>query len=302
MTNLNSAALDKTTLAPRRFFPYLALGIGVIGLSFSAIFVKWAGVPGAASGFYRMAIAAAVMAIPFGSQARQRRPLSRRHVWLAALGGLMFAGDLAAWNTGVLITSAANATLLGNTSPLWVSLGALIFFKEKLKPGFWAGLLLAMLGAASILGADFLAHPIFGIGDLLSLVAGFFYGAFFLVTQRAREGLRSLATWWIAAFSSAVVLFGLSLVLRQPLLGYSLAAYLNLAALALITQVGGYLLINYALGHLRASIVSPSLLMQPVLTAVWGMLLLNEPLSGLQIASGMVVIAGIYVVHRQNGP
>lgn len=83
------------------------------------------------------------------------------------MGGLFFAGDLAAWNTSVLLTSAASATLFGNTSPLWVSLGALFLFKEKLGRGFWAGLGLALVGALIILGENFSAQPSVGLGSLL---------------------------------------------------------------------------------------------------------------------------------------
>jgi drug/metabolite transporter (DMT)-like permease len=210
------------------------------------------------SGFYRMAIAAAVMALPFGARAGRRAPLSRRHIGLAVLAGLFFAGDLAAWNTGVLITNAANATLFGNTSPFWVSLGALVLFKEKLRPTFWGGLLMAMLGAAVILGGDFLTYPRLGLGDLLALLAGFFYGGFFLATQRARECLGSLVSWWVSACASAVALLLLSLIFRQPLTGYPLGTYACLLALALVTQVGGYISINYALGYRLAHFVRPA--------------------------------------------
>jgi len=102
-----------------------------------------------------------------GGDSRRHAPPSRYHLWIAALGGLFFAGDLAAWNTSVLLTSAASATLFGNTSPLWVSLGALFLFKEKLGRGFWAGLGLALVGALIILGENFSAQPSVGLGSLL---------------------------------------------------------------------------------------------------------------------------------------
>ena len=283
-----------------KFLPYLALVVGALGMAFSAIFVKWAGAPGAVNGVYRMGIAAAVLAIPFGVQARRQRPLSRRHVWLAVLAGLLFAGDLATWNTATLITSAANSTLLANTSPLWVGLGALLLFKEKLRPGFWAGLLLAMTGAMAIFGADYLRHPSLGLGDLLALVAGFFYGSFFLAAQRAREQLSALVAWWISAVASTLALLIAALVLRQPLFGYSLATYLNLAAVALVTQVIAYLCVSYALGHLPASVVSPTLLMQPVLTALLAVPLLGEKLGLPQLVGGALVLAGISIVHRSR--
>jgi len=285
----------------RRFLPYFALAFGTVGLGFSAIFVKWADAPGAVSGFYRVAIATAVMAAPFGVEVRRRSPVSRHHLWLAVLGGLFFAGDLATWNTSVLLTSAASATLFGNTSPLWVSLGALLLFKEKLKPGFWAGLSLAMLGAVIIIGKDISTQPSVGWGSLLAIIAGVFYAGFFLATQRAREGLSSLTAWWVSAMASAVALLAASLALEQPLVGYPAQTYWSLIGVALITQVGAYLAINYALGHLPASIVSPTLLGQPVLTALLAVPLLGQPLSPAQIIGGVVVLAGIWIVHRQRG-
>jgi drug/metabolite transporter (DMT)-like permease len=293
-----SAIVEKSqTNFVRRWLPYLALAFGSLALGFSGIFVAWAHAPGAVSGFYRMVIAVAVMAVPFGVEVRRRAPVSRRHVWLALLAGLFFAGDLASWNTAVLYTSAASATLFGNTSPLWVSLGALLLFKEKLGRGFWAGLALALTGAIIIVSAT-LSNASVSLGSLLAIVAGFFYAGFFLATQRAREGLSAMSAWWISAAASSGALLIAACVLGQPLWGYSAVTYWNLIGLALITQVGGYLAISYALGHLPASIVSPTLLGQPVITALLAIPLLNQPLSPAQIVGGLVVLAGIYVVHR----
>jgi drug/metabolite transporter (DMT)-like permease len=117
--------------------PYFALFFGLTAMGSSAIFVKWAEAPGSVFGFYRMAIAIAICAIPFSLQIKRAGPVSQRHLWLAVLGGLFLALDLWLWNSAVLITSAANATLFGNTSVIWVSLGALILFKERLRPAFW---------------------------------------------------------------------------------------------------------------------------------------------------------------------
>jgi drug/metabolite transporter (DMT)-like permease len=305
-----------TARALHAYLPYLALVIGVSALGFSAIFVKWANAPGTVTGFYRVAIAALVTAIPFALHARRsvlrstqhvprlsplatRHSLSAiRHLLFAILAGLLFSGDLATWNSAVLLTSAANATLFGNTAPLWVGIGALIFLRERLRAGFWLGLALAVLGAAVILSEDLLTHPTLGLGDLLGLCAGFFYGMFMLATQRARERLPTFAAWWIAAATSAVVLFIVNLVLGQPLVGYAAPTYLNFIGLALVSQVTGWLALNYALGHLRASIVAPTLLGQPVLTALLAVPLLGQSIGWVQVAGGALVLGGIWVVHQ----
>ncbi len=282
---------------PSRFSAYLALGVGILSLGFSAIFVRWANAPGIVTSFYRMAIATALLAWPFYRRVKATGSLSRRGLRFAVLGGLFFTGDLALWATGVVLSGATNPTLLANTAPLWVGLGALVLFRERLKAMFWVGLMLAMTGAAVILGLDSLRAVSFGLGTLFGLLAGIFYGGYFLITQRGRETLDSITYFWPAAVSSTLGLLILCLALRQPLTGYPASAYLNFLALGLVSQVSGYLAINYALGHLPASIVAPTMLGQPVVTAIVAGPLLGEALSLWQVLGGLAVLAGVYVVH-----
>jgi drug/metabolite transporter (DMT)-like permease len=72
--------------------------------------------------------------------------------------------------------------------------------------------------------------------------------------------------------------------------------------LGLISQLGGYLALTYALGHLPATITSITLLTQGPLTAVLAAWLLNEPLTMPQIAGGILVLAGVGLAHRQRHP
>lgn len=285
---------------PSRFSAYLALGVGILSLGFSAIFVRWANAPGIVTSFYRMAIATALLAWPFYRRVKATGSLSRRGLRFAVLGGLFFTGDLALWATGVVLSGATNPTLLANTAPLWVGLGALVLFRERLKAMFWVGLMLAMTGAAVILGLDSLRAVSFGLGTLFGLLAGIFYGGYFLITQRGRETLDSITYFWPAAVSSTLGLLILCLALRQPLTGYPASAYLNFLALGVVSQVFGYLSINYALGHLPASIVAPTMLGQPVVTAILAGPLLGETLSLWQVLGGLAVLAGVYVVHRSQ--
>jgi drug/metabolite transporter (DMT)-like permease len=279
---------------------YLALGVGVICIGLSAIFVRWANAPGAVTSFYRMAIAVVAMAWPFYRRAKTRVALPRRGILIALIGGLFFAADLALWATGVVMSGATNPTLLANTAPLWVGLGALVFFREKLNLRFWAGLLLAMAGAVFILGLDSLRAVSLGTGTLSGLLAGIFYGGYTLITQRGRESLDALTYFWPAAVSSTLSLLVVVLILGQSLTGYSTATYLNFLALGLITQALGYMVVNYALGYLPASIVSPTLLGQPVVTAILAGPLLGEELAAWQIVGGLAVLVGVYIVHRSQ--
>ncbi len=296
---------EKARLAPAlqslpALLPYLALGFGVIALGSTAIFVRLADAPGSVFALYRMTIAASVTAIPFGLRARRKGPFPRRHLVVAMLGGLFLALDLWIWNDAVHITSAANATLFGNTSVIWVAIGAMLLFRERLGSAFWLGLLLALIGILVIMGQDFLIHPTLGIGDMMCIVAGFFYGLFFLATANAREKLDSFVAWWMSSMASAVFLLGVSLAFREPLFGYSLQTYLCILGAALFTQLGGYLAVNYAIGSLPVSTVSPTLLAQPVVTALLAVPLLGQPITLWQIAGGALILVGIFVINRAS--
>ena len=282
-------------------FPYIALLIGILGLGMSAIFVKWASeASGVVIAFYRVGIAALIMAIPFSAEVKRNTNARRSHLIWAVIAGLFFAADLGTWNYAAQMTSAANSTLLGNTSAVWVGLAAMLIFKEKLGGKFWIGMVIAFAGVILIMGEDFYTKITFGLGSLLALFASFFYAGFFFATQRAREGLSSLSSWWISAISSAAALLIVSLLFAQPLIGFSATTWWVMIAAALISQVVGYLAINYALGHLPPHIVSPTMLGQPVMTAILAAFILNERLSWIQIGGGVLVLSGIWLVNQKR--
>ena len=285
---------------PRRSYllAYLGLGVGVLSVAFSAIFVRQAGAPGTVTSFYRMAIPVVLLSWPFYYRTSAQGGLPRRGVRIAMLGGLFFAADLALWASGVVLSGATNPTLLSNTAPVWVGLGALVFFRESLGSKFWLGLALSTSGALLILGLDTLEAASLGLGTWLGLMSAIFYGGYFLITQRGRQSLDALAYFWLAALSATLALLVISVALRQPLVGYAPVTYGYFLALGLVVQVLGWLAINYAQGYLPASIVAPTMLAQPVTTAVLAALLLGERLSPGQVLGGAAVLAGVFLVHR----
>jgi drug/metabolite transporter (DMT)-like permease len=224
---------------------------------------------------------------------------------LAALGGLWFALDTAMWNTSLTLTSAASATLLGNTSSILVALGAWLIFRERLRGRFWFGLFIALIGVLLVLSADWLTPQDTAavadtrtLGNLLALAAAFFYAAYLLTTQHTRASLDTVSYLFIMSAFGAIVLLVFNVMRGFPLTGFPPQTWLALLALSLITHVGGWLSINYALGHIPASIVSVTLLGQTVLTAILAIPLLGEALFPLQVIGGILALSGIYVVNR----
>lgn len=271
----------------------------MVCIAWSALFVRWAGVSGPASAFYRVMIATGVL-LPCRLLRGGRGKLTLQAALLGGLAGLFFAIDLALFNTAVLTTSAANATLLGNNAPVIVGLGSWLVFRKRPSSIFWIGLALAFVGSACIMGDDAFRHASFGSGDAMAISASVFFAAYLLTVERVRADVDTLTLTTLAVTVSAITLLILCLLLRVPLSGYTSHTWFALIGLGVVSQVGGYLAITYALGHLPATITSVGLLAQAPLTALLAIPLLGEPLRTSQILGGALVLTGIYVVNRRT--
>ena len=294
-----------TRLAHRRattplLLPALSLVAGVLCISFTGIFTKWAAMPGPVTGAIRMFVAAIVLALPFLREARTWTARDRAGIKWGIACGLWFAINLGMLVSALLLTSAANATLLDNTAPIWVGLGALLVFKERLRRPYWLGLALALAGAAVVTGFNPAAGMQLGAGDALAFTGALFYAGYLLTAQRARQDLRSLSFSWLVAATAAITLFAVSLIMGLPLTGYPATSYASVIAMGILSQAGGWLLIGYALGHLPASTAVIGLLAQPVVTGLLAIPLLGEALTLQQVAGGVLALTGIYLCLRSK--
>ncbi len=287
-------------MTQNRFLPYIALAIGISALSLSAMFVRWSDAPGPMTGFYRVLISTLFLTPFFIRQQKKLAPINKKYLIIPLLAGIFTAFDFAFWNSSLKYTTAANATLLGNTSPLWVALFALFFFREKLRGIFWVGLTLALAGAALVMGSDFLTHPTLGLGDLMASTAAIFYAAYQLTTQRGRRDIDPFRYTWLVGVSATIGMFIMNIVLGNSFTGYSTQTWVIFFTTAIVSQMIGYLAITYALGHLPASIVSPTLIGQPILTTILAIPMLGEIPNATQWLGGAIALAGIYIVNQSH--
>jgi drug/metabolite transporter (DMT)-like permease len=282
----------------KSFTAYLALGVGVLSLSFSAMFVRWADAPGPVTAFYRLFFSIFLVFPFFLPRLRTLPAIPSRQIIFPLLAGVFTAFDLALWTTSLSYTTASNATLLGNTSPLWVALGTWLILKQKLTARFWRGLLIALLGAALILGTDFILHPRFGVGDVMAIFTGFFYGGYFLFTERSRVSFDPVSHIWFVGIGASIALFFINLALGNAFTGYNTSTWLVFLATAVVSQLIGYMALAYALGHLPASVVSPTMILQPVVTTLLAIPLLGEVPTLWQGIGGVIALVGIYLVNQ----
>jgi drug/metabolite transporter (DMT)-like permease len=283
---------------PRKvLLPYLALGYGVIALSMSGLFVRWSEAAGPVTSFYRMA-AATLLLLPV-ILLHLRKQGTLRPIWLLfpMLGGMFSALDHGVWSTAVQNTRIANAMLLNNIAPLWVALFSALVWRERLILRFWLGLLVTLAGMAVVVGGDMLLSPELNRGNQLALLSSFFYAGYFLVTRRGRVSLDPLTYVWFANLFAALSLLGITQAMALPMGGFGPTTWLVFLVAALVAQVGGYFALAYALGHLPASVVSITMIAQPVLSALLAIPFTGENLGAAQWLGVLAVLAGIYLVN-----
>lgn len=280
-------------------FALVWLLAGAACIAFSPIFVRLSEAGPTATAFWRCALAVPALALWL----RWDRPadgpaLSRRDRHNLALAGALFACDLGVWHLSIVYTSVANATLLANMAPLFVTLGGFLLFRERFTRVFLLGLALAVAGAGILMSDSLALSPATFRGDLLGVMTAVFYASYILAVGRLRARLSTSTVLFWSTLASAILLWPAALVSGETILPASAAGWLDLVALALVSQVIGTGLIAYALAHLPAAFSSVGLLLQPVLAALlaWG--LFGESLGPVQGLGALGVLAGIALARR----
>jgi drug/metabolite transporter (DMT)-like permease len=256
--------------------------------------------PGSASAFYRLLFAAILLCPYVTITHRSPSKIGRQALLLAALGGVFFAADLSLYSTAVLHSNAANATVLANNTPVAVGFLSWIFARDRPRAAFWIGLAIALAGSILIVGADLLRHADFGLADLLALASSACFAVYLFVTEKLREDFDTVAllALSLAASTATLLIFNLATGVTLRIPGRS--SWMALLALALICQLLGYFSLTYALGHLSAGITSVTLLLQAPLTALLAYIFLSEPVSRAQLAGGVLILLGVWIVNRYS--
>ncbi len=320
MSTSPTQTLPRTSTAlPSRGRAYAALLCGVLAMVLSPLFIRWSEAPGLVTAFYKMFITpllltpvviyAARREIAGFIRAASGRLAAPEEAAAASLAGLkVFAFPLAAgvfsaldhglWATAIGMTSVANSTLLNNLSPVWVGLFAILVWRQKLGAKFWLGLAAALLGTALVLGSSLLSGGRFSGGDFLAILSSVFYGGFFLLSKKGRQALSVLYYLWSFSAAGAACLFVATRLWGMPLTGYSPQTNLIFLATSLVVQLASYACITYALGALPASVVAPTMVLQPVLTALMAIPFAGEGLGVAQVLGGLLTLGGIWIVNQ----
>jgi drug/metabolite transporter (DMT)-like permease len=276
----------------------LAALVGAVVISFSAIFFALSEVSPVTGTFFRAAYALPVLFVIWLIRRRDdRRTTSKR--WIAVAAGLALGADIMAWHVAINYIGTGLATLIANTSVIFVAIGAWVLLGERPRRATMVTIPIILFGVTLVSGLGqgdaFGSNPV--AGALLALVAAMFYATFLLGFRHSNDSqapaagplMEATLGAVIASFVFGMVGPGIQFEVTWPGHGW-------LLALAIGAQVVGWLLIGYALPRLPAVETATMILIQPALTILWGALIFGERPSPLQIVGAAIVLAGVAVV------
>jgi drug/metabolite transporter (DMT)-like permease len=273
----------------------LAALAGALAISFSAILYALSGVSPTTGAFFRCAYALPILVVIWWMRRDQdRRTVNRRLIAFGA--GLLLGLDMVSWHIAIEYIGAGLSTLIANAQVIVVALAAWMFWGERPSRQVTIAIPIVLLGVALVSGLGrgdaFGDNPL--LGTVLALVSAVFYAAFILGFRMSNDIqapsagplMEATAGAALAGLVAGGLSGGIDFVPTWPAHGW-------LLALAVSSQVLGWLLIGYALPRLPAVETATIILVQPVLTMIWAVMIFDESPSSVQLVGAAMVLAGV---------
>ncbi|QAU11741.1 DMT family transporter [Halorubrum sp. BOL3-1] len=285
--------------------PSAGLAVAVVAVSAGAILVRLSDAPSSVAAFYRVLFTtlplASVAAWRYRAEFARIRP---RDLAFTVLSGVALAVHFAAWFESLRWTSVAASVTLVQAQPVFVVLGAWLLLRERVTRRMAAGIAVAVAGMASMSLGDSLGVVAIGprplYGNALALSGAVAAAGYVLAGRSLRQRISLIPYVTVVYGVCVIVLLAFVLAAGHPLTGYPSREWLLFVGMAAGPGLLGHTVLNWALAHLESSVVSVSLLGEPVGATLLAFVLLSETPMSTTVAGGCVVLLGIYVTAASD--
>ncbi|WP_349944163.1 DMT family transporter [Lacrimispora sp. BS-2] len=286
--------------------PMVMIVIGVIGISLSAIFVKYSDAPSVVTAAYRLLWTVGLMTPVVFGKAQVREELKRtdgKTIVLCAVSGVFLALHFTAWFESLKQTSVASSTAIVCTEVIWVALGFVVFLKGRIGKAALMSIAITVLGSLLIALSDYSAGGDHLSGDGLALAAAIFSAVYTLIGREVRKGMSTTSYTYIVYFFCALVLYIFTAAAGIPFHGYGISSVVVGLLLAVFSTLLGHSIFSWCLKFLSPSFVSASKLCEPVVAAIFAVFLFTELPALLQVVGGLITIGGVFLYSKveKNG-
>ncbi len=280
----------------------IPLAISIIAISFSAIFVKWSDAPATILSMYRMWLAGILMLPMVYINKKEFKKLSKKDWWFLLFSGAFLALHFALWFGSLKLTTVASSTIILALQPLVSLVGGFLLYRERTTSSAIMTMGIAIIGAMMIGWGDIGLSKASLLGDLLSFLSVIAVVGYLLIGQSI---VKKVSHW---VYTSTVFLIAALLLTifnvssGEAFTGYPPKEWGIFLLLAIVPSLS-HVINNWLLNYVNATTISMSILGEPVGATILAVILLEERLSGSQIAGGLLVLAGVfYFLLQQQKP
>ena len=278
--------------------PKSVLMLGVLGISISAILVRWSQAPSVVTAAYRLGWT--VLLLLPAVLTKFRRELLRvrpRDLWLCALSGLCLALHFLTWFESLKWTGVAISTVLVSTEVIFTALGFALFLKGKIPPMGVAAILLAFGGSAVLaLAGDGEGSQLYG--NLLALAAAVFVAMYTLIGRVQRGYLSTTVYTFLTYLACFLALVLMALCSGTPLVGYPPREWLIGLGLAVLCTLMGHSLFSWCLKYLSPAYVSAVKLCEPVFSGALAVPLFGEIPGPMRLLGAAVILGSVLLYTK----
>ena len=281
--------------------PMIMIVIGVIGISLSAIFVKYSTAPSSVTAAFRLMWTVLLMTpVVLGKKEvrEEFRKMEKKTMGLCALSGLFLAIHFVLWFESLQHTSVASSTTIVCTEVIWVAIGFCLFMKGKVSGKAIIAIAATFWGSVLIACADSIAGGLHLYGDGLALLAAIAVAVYTLIGRVVREKISTTVYTYTLYVVCAITLVVTCLVQGYSLFAYGSSAIIVGLLLAIFSTILGHSIFSWCLKYFSPAFVSASKLCEPVVAAFFAIFLFQEIPSLMQILGSILIIGGVYYYSR----
>ena len=279
-----------------------AVVVGVLAVGSAAVLIRLADAPAVAVAFWRCALGAALL-LPPALLRRERFPRGRE-LYTGVASGVALGAHFGLWISSLDYTSVAASVVLVSTQPVFVAILAYLLFRERTPALSLAGILIAIAGTVLIAGDRSVGEAAL-LGNALALAGALAVAIYVLVGRSSRTGGLGALPYSVVVYSSAALVpLAVGLAWDVRMWGYPAETWFWLWAITLGPQLMGHTVFNWALRYVEASVVSGSILAEPVIAALLAWLVLAERPGWPTLVGGAVVLLGLALLlegYRRGG-
>lgn len=273
--------------------------LGVVGISASAILVRWSTAPSMVLVMYRMIVAVGLLSPVVLLRCRDELKALKKKDWLmSAAAGCCLGLHFTFYFESVRTTSIAAAVVLSDTEVLFVALGSILLLRKKLSRQCWLAVGLAFVGAVMVALSGGTGGESGLLGNIFALLSALLLALYTTIGASTRQRMSNTAYTFVAYAFAAITVAVVAVASGTPLAGYGANNWLTALGMAVLCTLLGHSIFTWGLEYLPPAYISTVKLLEPVFAAVWGMLLFRESPTLLVVVGGIIVIAGVFIYGR----